>query len=157
MPYLIDPYLIRGLDYYCNVVFELMNNNQAVAGGGSYLFERAKFGLNPKQNRYIYGSGWAAGLDRLEDLVEYSANKKEVYFILAEDSIYGLQVAAELRREGKICVSIFDSVKNGFKRAASADAYGIVICGFEEAKQRVIKVKTHLGEHIYPLKSQPIK
>ena len=34
--YKLDPYIVRGLDYYTRTVFEVLNNGLAICGGGRY-------------------------------------------------------------------------------------------------------------------------
>ena len=63
-PYVLDPTLVRGLDYYTRTLFEFTSGalgaQSAVGGGGRYdrLIEQLGGPATP-------GSGWAAGVDRI--------------------------------------------------------------------------------------------
>lgn len=61
--YEIDPFLVRGLDYYVHTVFELthagLGAQNAVAGGGRYEL------LLPGETKPVVGVGFAAGMERL--------------------------------------------------------------------------------------------
>ncbi len=59
-----DPYIVRGLDYYCRTAFEFTSNllgaQSALGGGGRYDGLSARFG---KQD--FPSVGWAIGLERV--------------------------------------------------------------------------------------------
>ncbi len=61
--YVIEPRLVRGLDYYVHTVFELthpgLGGQTAIAGGGRYEL------MLPESNKPIQGVGFAAGMERL--------------------------------------------------------------------------------------------
>lgn len=57
----INPSLVRGLDYYSGVVFEILVDGLAVCGGGRYNSLIESLGGNPTP-----AVGMAIGLDRLE-------------------------------------------------------------------------------------------
>ena len=62
-----DPFLVRGLDYYSNTIFEFTLKNDskyAILAGGNYDNLVYELG-GPK----LSGTGWAAGLERLSSLV----------------------------------------------------------------------------------------
>ncbi len=61
-------YLVRGLDYYSNTIFEFTlktDTKFAILAGGNYDNLVAELG-GPK----LSGSGWAAGVERLKSLVK---------------------------------------------------------------------------------------
>jgi histidyl-tRNA synthetase len=64
LPYVVDPTLVRGLDYYTRTVFEFTSGalgaQSAVGGGGRYdgLMEQLGGPATP-------GIGWAAGVERM--------------------------------------------------------------------------------------------
>lgn len=78
LPYMLNPYLVRGLDYYTRTVFEITENSElgqslgALAGGGRYD-NLAKFlGVKPEP-----ACGLGGGVDRIVTLLK-SREKKEV-------------------------------------------------------------------------------
>ncbi len=64
IPYVIDPTLVRGLDYYTRTVFEFTSGalgaQSAVGGGGRYDGLVEQLGGPPTP-----GIGWAAGVERM--------------------------------------------------------------------------------------------
>jgi histidyl-tRNA synthetase len=74
----IDHNLVRGLDYYTGIVFEVLNEQGlAVGGGGEYN------NLLFLQNNYIHCIGFAIGVDRI---VEGSSDHKDMRILLASDN-----------------------------------------------------------------------
>ena len=68
VPFTIEPYLIRGLDYYNDTVFEIkhVRHEDSLVAGGRYD-ELA--GIMSRNTFSIPALGCAAGLDRLLDLI----------------------------------------------------------------------------------------
>jgi histidyl-tRNA synthetase len=106
VPYVLDPTLVRGLDYYTRTTFEFIgpeeNVNSTICGGGRYdgLVEAIGGPATP-------GIGFGAGIERLLLAIEREGTEVEppaldVFFVLEEDAprerILALQ--AELRRAG---------------------------------------------------------
>jgi len=64
VPYVVDPTLVRGLDYYARTVFEFTSGalgaQSAVGGGGRYDGLVEQLGGPPTP-----GCGWAAGIERI--------------------------------------------------------------------------------------------
>ena len=81
----VDPYLVRGLDYYSHTVFEIiedknMGGNALIAGGRyNSLFEELG-------GTRVDCFGWAAGVDRL---VGYNSKENDRVSTIAV-SIYSL-------------------------------------------------------------------
>lgn len=75
VPYILNPYLVRGLDYYTRTVFEIWpedpstNSGQAIASGGRY--DRLIEQLGSQKTEAV---GWAMGIERTAELLK----KKEV-------------------------------------------------------------------------------
>jgi len=71
--YEIEPYLVRGLDYYTDTVFEITSENlgsqDAICGGGRYDLLSEQFGGSPTP-----AIGFASGIERLL-LVMQAQNK----------------------------------------------------------------------------------
>ena len=103
VPYVPDPALVRGLDYYTRTTFEFVgpdeNVNSTICGGGRYdgLVEAVGGPATP-------GIGFGAGLERLLLAVEQEAPEPEVSrldaFLVTDDQAALLPVLAELRRAG---------------------------------------------------------
>jgi histidyl-tRNA synthetase len=123
--YNLDPYLVRGLDYYRNTVFEVMYEGSAIAGGGAYSFDRAKFAGGNKQ---LYGIGWAIGYERIEGLIQNRADKIVSLFLHGQDPSCVYEVAKFLRGHGLKCFTFYQLEKNYIKKAVQLGADYIVTC-----------------------------
>ena len=81
-----NSYLVRGLDYYTQVVFELKANNQdnAIAGGGRYnrLVEDLGGPITP-------ACGFAIGMDRLCSILlqSHACEKMEVFVVFLVSAV----------------------------------------------------------------------
>ncbi|HEX5448781.1 MAG TPA: histidine--tRNA ligase [Gaiellaceae bacterium] len=106
VPYVLDPTLVRGLDYYTRTTFEFVgpdeNVNSTICGGGRYDGLVEQIGGPPTP-----AIGFGAGLERLLLAVEnegvaFDSTPLDVFFVVAEgaDRVRVLQVLAELRRLG---------------------------------------------------------
>ena len=73
IPYIHDPKLVRGLDYYNDLVFEWKSNKlgsqDAVCAGGRYDNLSKTIG-----DKIVPSVGFAMGLDRIVELMEYESN-----------------------------------------------------------------------------------
>lgn len=75
IPYVLDPKLVRGLDYYTNTVFEIFTEDEelaniALGGGGRYdgLIEQLGGQATP-------AAGFALGLDRVVTVLKHKQDK----------------------------------------------------------------------------------
>ncbi|MGH2417160.1 MAG: histidine--tRNA ligase, partial [Candidatus Limnocylindria bacterium] len=140
--YVVDPRLVRGLDYYTRTAFEFViagreGQQQALGGGGRYdgLVELLGGRATP-------GIGFGIGLDRTvlameEQGVELPARQPLVAVVSAEnDQAVRLRVAAALR-EGGVSVRPDGSTRKLGKQlesAAKAGARWAVIIGADGAE-----------------------
>ncbi len=149
--YEVDPYLVRGLDYYSRTAFEFtsaaLGEQDAVLAGGRYdgLVEE----LGGSSAAAI---GFSAGLERLMILrgsyeSEETDVRVDVYFIPMNEEIYRsmLPLAAACRRaESPISVEVGNpdkSMKSQLRRANRYDARLTVICGPREHEAGEITLK----------------
>ena len=106
VPYLLDPMLVRGLDYYTRTVFEFQHESlggaqNALCGGGRYDGLAAALGYRPSP-----GVGFAAGLDRtamvLKEATPMSAKTTDVYAVALDpiDEAHVVHLAGTLRGAG---------------------------------------------------------
>jgi histidyl-tRNA synthetase len=101
--YVIDPTLVRGLDYYTRTLFEFTSDalgaQSGVGGGGRYDGLAEALGLNPTP-----GIGWAAGVERLLLAGDHkpraggAGSVCDLY--VAGKSVAAFTLAAEARRAG---------------------------------------------------------
>ena len=157
LPFEFDPTVVRGLEYYTGLVFEveltakILNDKGkevifgSVAGGGRYDKLIARFGKED-----VPATGISIGVDRLvyaiEQFDKISANKKPLIIIanLISDEISTyLNIADQLRLEGYACEIFYGSnnlskqLKYCDKRGASA----VIIIGEDEFKNNTISIK----------------
>jgi histidyl-tRNA synthetase len=84
----VDYNLVRGLDYYNGMVFEIISedykvDSQQTAIGGGGRYDDLPEILGAKQ--VAYGCGFAFGIDRLMECIEYKNENKYNIVILEED------------------------------------------------------------------------
>jgi histidyl-tRNA synthetase len=141
LPYLLNPRMVRGLDYYTRTAFEVVSyqlgSQNAVTGGGRYdnLFQEIG-GLD------VPGIGFAIGMERLVSLLpkerEFVQTPhlfvaalgeetiEEAYRIINKLHLQGIR--AELDYEGK-------SLKSQMRRADKLKAGYVLILGEDEMKR----------------------
>ncbi|BAF35204.1 histidyl-tRNA synthetase [Candidatus Carsonella ruddii PV] len=68
---IFNPKLLRGINYYSNLIFEWKNNNNSVCGGGSYSYYLSKI-----LNKINFSFGLSIGIERLYFKKKY--NKKKI-------------------------------------------------------------------------------
>ena len=146
--FIIEPTLVRGLDYYTKTAFEVQTNalgsQSAILGGGRYdnligLFNSGKD---------IPAVGSAMGLERLLIVLENNKNITEgrldvfvVAFKETEKEI--LKVMQDLRASNISCDYDFamKSIKNQFKSANKRNSKFALILGEDELKRNSCKLK----------------
>ncbi len=144
--YSYTPYMVRGLDYYTNTVFEVTSKRlgaqDAIGAGGRYN-NLIKFLGGPD----IPAIGFALGVERI--LLTLSDGLKEetidVFVAAMDDSLYnkGFNILKDLRE--KNISSDFDycakSLKAQLRIAQKEGAKLVVIIGQEEAKEGCVFLK----------------
>ena len=142
--YIIDPLLVRGLDYYCHTVFEFttdaLGSQNAVMSGGRYDNLISDLG-GPK----TAGVGWGAGLDRLSMMLgEVPQGAKPVAMIpLGEEAERAaLKITHELRLAGITTDMAFSgNMQKRMKRADKLGAKLAIILGGDELAKGIVQVK----------------
>ncbi len=153
--FVINPRLVRGLDYYNKTVFEWVYPNlgaqATVCAGGRYdgLVEQ----LGGKATPAV---GFAMGVERLIELIkdqnkQLSQNVPDIYFISVGQTsrLTALKIAQNLRQVGKI-VQLHcgeGSLKNQIKRADKSGATVALILGEDEINNEQIIIKPLLSRN----------
>jgi histidyl-tRNA synthetase len=144
LPYHLDPYLVRGLDYYTKTVFEIFEESEkgkaigALAGGGRYDNLAKILG-----GEEVPAVGGAAGVERIVELmkeqqVKLPREKKPKIFLAQIGELAkkkSLKLLEEFRKE-KIPISESvgkDSLKSQLKLADKLGARYVLIFGQQEA------------------------
>ncbi len=116
--YIVDPKLVRGLDYYSHCVFEVKSSSAAlgtqstVLAGGRYdnLVETLGGNSTP-------AVGWALGIERLAELIGQSEITNISTYIISDSSAEAQKLAHRLRIETKHNIVIeYDYENSKFKK-----------------------------------------
>ena len=149
--YVLNPRLVRGLDYYTKTVFEWttdkLGSQATVCGGGRYDGLVKQLGGHD-----IFAIGCAIGFERLIELVELS-NKKDqngqpkIYFVAVGDNAEAKssELAELIRDQFEDCIIEINhnggSFKQQFKRADRSESDIALILGDEEIQNETIGIK----------------
>lgn len=149
VPYIINPGIVRGLDYYTRTVFEItteeLGSQNAVAAGGRYdgLVEELGGPRTP-------AVGFAVGMERLILLHQMAFPEgfgKEITVFIAhmgeEARKRAFSLASELRDRGVAAETDYGdkSLKSQMKRADKSGARYTFIIGGDELNRGTVKVR----------------
>jgi histidyl-tRNA synthetase len=149
VPYVLNPGIVRGLDYYTRTVFEItteeLGSQNAVAAGGRYdgLVEELGGPHTP-------AVGFAVGMERLILLHQMAfpgGFGKEIRVFIAHlgenARQIAFQLASEFRNRGISTEMEYSnkSLKSQFKRADKLGVKYTIIIGDDELKRAKLKVK----------------
>ena len=146
IPYELNPYLVRGLDYYTRTVFEIQpwdgGAQSALGGGGRYDGLIEQLGGTPAP-----AIGFATGLERIIlnlrhqgiDLPPIPGPKVYVAYLGEEAKKEAMKLAARLRQAGigATLASGDKSLKSQLKQANSLALPQTLIIGEDELKKGV--------------------
>ncbi len=142
--YTLNPYLVRGLDYYSHTIFEFTTEDlgaqASVLGGGRYdgLIELLGGPATP-------GVGWAAGIERLSMLMAApppGPGPIAVVPVGAQAQLKALSVTQDLRRAGfAIELGFSGNLKKRMKRADKLGARAAILMGEDELAQNAATVR----------------
>ncbi|MEK1940442.1 MAG: histidine--tRNA ligase [Pseudomonas sp.] len=158
IPYVLNPKLVRGLDYYSKTVFEWVTDKLGAQGtvcaGGRYDGLVEQMGGKPTA-----GVGFAMGIERLillletlEQIPEEIARQVDVYLCAFGDAaeLAGLQLAERLRDQVpglRLVVNAgAGSFKSQLKKADKSGALFALVLGEDELAQQVIGFKPLRGQ-----------
>lgn len=141
----LDLWIMRGLDYYTGIVFEYKNKYDesiSIAGGGRYDNLISLYGA-----KSIPAVGVSFGIDRILDMLEYSASLEYTYANVFVANVgqgnyrYALKVANALRVSG-IPTDInmaSRNLSNQFAYASTIKTKYVAIIG--DAEEKAVKIK----------------
>jgi histidyl-tRNA synthetase len=150
--YVVNPRLVRGLDYYSHTVFEWITTElgaqDAVCSGGRYDGLVAQLG-----GKLTPAIGWALGEERLVELLQVQNGPvppvpPEVYFVISGERAQaeGLGIAERLRDQLPAVRLQMNcgggSFKSQLKRADDSGAAWALILGEDETEQRIVGLKS---------------
>jgi histidyl-tRNA synthetase len=153
-PYLHDPHLVRGLDYYTRTVYEFVHGGlgarNAVCGGGRYDNLIGELGGSP-----VGGIGFAVGFEPTVAALSADARERatkagsppglDAYVVRASDGarLAALQLAHELRQAGFACDLDYEgrSLKAQMRSANRLQARFALILGEDEVAGDTVTVR----------------
>ena len=144
--YNYSPYMVRGLDYYTDTVFEItsdkLGSQDAIGAGGRYN-NLIKYLGGPD----IPAIGFALGLERM--LLALGEREKEekldVFVAITNQELLalGVNVLGQLREEGLSCDLDYcaKSLKGQMRSAQKKGSRVVIILGEEEVKENTFLLK----------------
>ena len=145
LEYVLNPRLVRGLDYYVRTTFEIVSGaigaQSSVAGGGRYDGLVSSLG-GPD----VPGVGFACGMERLALLIDRNTTPVPDFFVAVLDPAgldTGLLLAQDLRREGFAGEAPFaaKSTKSQMRAAGKSGARFCLLLGPDELATGAVVVK----------------
>ncbi len=146
-PYVLNPHMVRGLDYYTRTTFEVtskqLGSQNAVAAGGRYDKLIEEFGGPPTP-----AIGFAVGMERIVELLKVSDKETPsprvfIATIGAPAEKKGLLIANELREKGAWAEIGYagHSLKSQLRKADKLSAHYVLIIGEDEISSGKLKWK----------------
>ena len=144
VPYTVNPFLVRGLDYYTHCVFEYkttaLGAQDAVLSGGRYDHLVKQMGGPDTPS-----VGWAAGVERLVMLSPLAAKPERP---LAVIPVHGsvereaFRLANELRAQGlTVEIAYSGNLSKRMKRASAQNAWAAILIGPDELARGEVNLK----------------
>ncbi|HHU02282.1 MAG TPA: histidine--tRNA ligase [Christensenellaceae bacterium] len=150
VPFKVDPFIVRGLDYYTKTVFEIIMQTDreglALCGGGRYDYLVEELG-GPD----MCGVGFGLGMERIlmelknKNVPLPEAPKPTVYVIniSKEDLPSAFKITRELRNNGisADCDHLSRSMRAQFKFANKLSVSYVLMVGGDEAKRGAARLR----------------
>jgi histidyl-tRNA synthetase len=145
VPYVYNPWIVRGLDYYNHTAFEFITSALGAQGtvmaGGRYDGLVKQLG-GPD----LPGVGWAAGIERLAMLIGPLMSEARLVAVIPiggeVEELLAFQVVQSIREAGvRAEMSYRGTLKRRMERADKLGATTAVIIGPEERVQHRAKIK----------------
>ncbi len=148
--YIVNPRMVRGLDYYTGTTFEfvheLLGSQSGIGGGGRYDGLMHELG-----GQELSGIGFGLGVDRAllaaeaEGVITQDRFVSDLFIVPLGDSamIRALDIAMDLRKVGKSVEVAFGDrgLKGAMKAADKSGARYVVVLGDEEMTSSVLQLK----------------
>lgn len=147
IPFKLNPYLVRGLDYYTKTAFEInsgiLGSQNAILGGGRY--DGLVYDLGGPD---ICGIGFAIGLERiLMSMKDFNEDFQTIDYciipLIEEAKLIAFKLTTELRNNNYIAEMMFDtkSLRSALRYANKIKAKKALIIGEEEFKNNSVSIK----------------
>ena len=165
--YIVNPSIVRGLDYYTHTVFEVeadikgFGSQNVLGAGGRYDHLVENVG-GPS----VPGVGFAIGIERLMLALEAEGIKlckeKDIdiyaFGYSLEDKSYLMNIVNILRMNGfNVEMDYLNrNMKNNFKKADKLKAKFIMIVGEEEMEKNIVTIKNNTTEEEFKMNKENI-
>lgn len=164
--FIVNPRIVRGLDYYTHTVFEItaeiegFGSQNVLCGGGRYnnLFEALE---GPK----VGAVGFGMGIERLINALDMENIKIDdkvidayVCYISENEKDYAFNLLHYLRSNNiKSDMNYLNrGLKGQFKEADNNNARFVIIIGEEEKNSNVLTIKNNITMNEYKIKKEEI-
>jgi len=148
--YVLNPRMVRGLDYYTGTTFEfvheLLGAQSGIGGGGRYDGLMEQLG-----GQSLSGIGFGLGVDRAllaaeaEGVIASDAFVSDLFIIPLGESakVQALTIAADLRKVGKVVEIAFGdrALKGAMKGADKSGATYVIVLGESEISSGTVELK----------------
>jgi len=148
--YILNPRMVRGLDYYTGTTFEfvheLLGAQSGIGGGGRYDGLMAELG-----GQSLSGIGFGLGVDRAllaaeaEGVINENAFVSDLFIIPLGDAAkeMAMKIAGELRSAGKSVEVAFGdrALKGAMKGADKSGARYVIVLGDSEISSATVELK----------------
>ena len=148
--FVIDPTLVRGLDYYTHVVYEITSSGlgaqNALCGGGRYDLLSKEIG-----GRDIPAVGFAAGMERIlmalesQDSTPAKTEAPDVFIVaLGQAAVKAAPSWLKKLRENKLSADtdfLGRSIKAQFREANRQQVRFVIVLGDEEMSKKMLSLK----------------
>lgn len=147
--YVVNEKIVRGLDYYTGVVFEYLDEDGVVLGGGGRYNDLVETLGGPS----VPGVGFALGIERIMQGIKVKnqlqlKNKAEVYImaVSSEEKYHALRIATSLRLNSIVTELNINSNNLGkqFKYADELESRLLLILKEEEIANGKVTVKDNI-------------
>ena len=159
--YVLNPRMVRGLDYYTGTTFEfvheLLGAQSGIGGGGRYDGLMEQLG-----GQSLSGIGFGLGVDRTllaaeaEGVIGNDALVSDLFIIPLGESarVKALTIAADLRTHGKSVEIAFGdrALKGAMKGADKSGAKCVVVLGESEISSGTVELKEMKSGHTSSVK-----
>lgn len=148
--YVLNPRMVRGLDYYTGTTFEfvheLLGAQSGIGGGGRYDGLMEQLG-----GQALSGIGFGLGVDRAllaaeaEGVIASDDFASDLFIIPLGESakVQALTIAANLRKAGKVVEIAFGdrALKGAMKGADKSGATYVIVLGESEISSGTVELK----------------
>ena len=148
--YVLNPRMVRGLDYYTGTTFEfvheLLGAQSGIGGGGRYDGLMAELG-----GQSLSGIGFGLGVDRAllaaeaEGVINENSFVSDLFIIPLGDAAkeMAMKIASQLRNAGKSIEIAFGdrALKGAMKGADKSGARYVIVLGESEISSAMVELK----------------